>query len=153
MERKLKNILNGLLNSFISRNNDVNGYWGIGKLYALLIDTNCSEIKIDLLKNTILPENLEFINSIKGYNKKLKNKIEKNSLSISDVSNVNIFIKKKYNIFNENHELIPLLCSIKATYKENINLEYQLEIMCRKHSPKLESKSCRNYLGKDKLKK
>ena len=30
--KELKNIASGLYGSFISRNNDVRGYWGVGKL-------------------------------------------------------------------------------------------------------------------------
>ncbi|RBW59239.1 hypothetical protein DS884_05730 [Tenacibaculum sp. E3R01] len=143
MEKKLKNIASGLLNSFISRNNDVNGYWGIGKLYSLMIQNNCFEIKIDLLAKTMIPENAKFTPLITRFNKKFKNKIAKIDLCVNEISSVYILLHKKEKIDSDNYKLTPLLCSIKVNYKKNI--EYHLEVMCRKHNPKLESKSCRNY--------
>ena len=56
----LKSIGDGILSSFVSRNNDVYGYWGIGKLYNWMLASKSMTIKIDLLKNTIDPTNDEF---------------------------------------------------------------------------------------------
>lgn len=66
--RELKNIASGLLYSFISRNNDVNGYWGIGKLCLLARDCATTSAKLDLLSKTLLPESAEFSKLLHGYN-------------------------------------------------------------------------------------
>ncbi|WP_299158299.1 hypothetical protein [uncultured Tenacibaculum sp.] len=146
MKRNLKNIISGLLNSFISRNNDVNGYWGIGKLYALMIDNNCLEVRINLLEKRIKPESLDFNFLINDYSNKLISKIEDVGLFEEDISSVNIFLKSNVkNLLNKDYETVPLLCSIKMIYKENIILKYEQRVMCRKHNLNLESKSCRNY--------
>lgn len=65
---ELKNIASGLLYSFISRNNDVNGYWGIGKLCLLTRDCATTSAKLDLLSKTLLPESAEFSKLLHGYN-------------------------------------------------------------------------------------
>jgi len=65
--RELKNIASGLLCSFISRNNDVGGYWGIGKLCLLAQDSATTVVELDLLSKTVLPESTEFSKLLQGY--------------------------------------------------------------------------------------
>ncbi|WP_378178258.1 hypothetical protein [Aquimarina sp. SS2-1] len=77
-KRKLfKNIANGVLGSFVSRNNDVQGYWGIGKLYSLMINKDKYEVEIDLINLTILPNKSEFNNMIEYFSNQLFNQIYK----------------------------------------------------------------------------
>jgi hypothetical protein len=66
--RDLKNIASGLLCSFISRNNDVGGYWGIGKLCRLAQDCETAGVKLDLLSKIVRPESAEFSKLLQGYN-------------------------------------------------------------------------------------
>jgi hypothetical protein len=65
--RELKNIASGVLCSFISRNNDVGGYWGIGKLCLLAQDNATTSVKLDLLTKRVLPESEEFSKLLLGY--------------------------------------------------------------------------------------
>ncbi len=46
--KKLKNIAHGLLGTFLSRNNDIGGYWGIGVLKQYAIRHDLAEIIFDL---------------------------------------------------------------------------------------------------------
>jgi hypothetical protein len=54
--RDLKGIACGVAETFISRNNDVLGYWGIGMLYKEAIEHSVAVIEIDLLTGQSLPE-------------------------------------------------------------------------------------------------
>ena len=65
--RELKNIASGLLCSFISRNNDVGGYWGIGKLCLLAQDGATTGVELDLLSETVHPKSTEFSKLLQGY--------------------------------------------------------------------------------------
>jgi len=65
--RELKNIVSGVLGSFISRNNDVGGYWGIGKLCLLAQDRGAGAVRLDLLSKTTTPESAEFFKLLDGY--------------------------------------------------------------------------------------
>jgi hypothetical protein len=47
--RALKGLACGLVETFVSRNNDVSGYWGIGKLYREAGERLASSVTIDLL--------------------------------------------------------------------------------------------------------
>ena len=65
--KELKNIASGLYGSFTSRNNDVSGYWGIGKL-CLHAQQNFTEtVRLDLLSESIIPASAEFSKLAAGY--------------------------------------------------------------------------------------
>jgi hypothetical protein len=63
--KEFKNIANGLICSFVSRNNDVYGYWGIGKLYSHMLKSKTMTIEINILDIAISPNNNEFMILIK----------------------------------------------------------------------------------------
>jgi hypothetical protein len=65
--KELKNIVSGMYGSFISRNNDVAGYWGIGKLCLLAQQHETRTVRVDLLAKTIIPASLEFSKLVAGY--------------------------------------------------------------------------------------
>ncbi len=47
--KDLKNILQGIVGAFVSRNNDLNGYWAIGKIYKAAVDHKIEIVHLDLL--------------------------------------------------------------------------------------------------------
>ena len=51
--KELKNIAGGIVGSFISRNNDIDGYWGLGILYRFANQRQVDMIQLDLLNLTI----------------------------------------------------------------------------------------------------
>ena len=53
--RILKGLANGVVETFMSRNNDVSGYWGIGQLYREALDQQRSEVALDLVGNHVVP--------------------------------------------------------------------------------------------------
>ena len=65
--KELKNIASGLLGSFISRNNDVAGYWGIGQLSLLAHQHSAHTVHIDLLASLISPPSPLFSKLVSGY--------------------------------------------------------------------------------------
>ena len=58
--KDFKTVGDGVLSSFISRNNDVNRNWGIGKLYSHMLASKSFTIMIDLLNQSIHPVSHEF---------------------------------------------------------------------------------------------
>ena len=48
----LKSVASGLLGSFLSRNNDYDGYWALGLLYQLALERETRSISIELIGNT-----------------------------------------------------------------------------------------------------
>jgi len=56
----LTNIASGLCGSFASRNNDLGGYWSIGKLRSLAERYGRTPVSLDLLTSSIHPSSSEF---------------------------------------------------------------------------------------------
>jgi hypothetical protein len=54
--RDLKGIAQGLVETFISRNNDVSGFWGIGMLYREALEHSASRVDLDILSGQSQPE-------------------------------------------------------------------------------------------------
>lgn len=54
--KELEGIIHDFTASFVSRNNDIHGYWGIGKLYKLAINNKTAIVEIDLLSKKITPK-------------------------------------------------------------------------------------------------
>ena len=88
--KELKNIAAGIYGSFISRNNDVAGYWGIGKLCLHAQMHNVTVVSINILEQKMIPQNSEFEKLLKGYNKKLKQYLYAKNISEAWVSLVEI---------------------------------------------------------------
>lgn len=75
-----KNIISGTIHSFISRNNDVDGYWGIGKLYSHMLASGSMTLTIDLLKQEIYPPNDHFRKLLSKYSFVVKEKLHRANL-------------------------------------------------------------------------
>lgn len=56
----LTNIASGLCGSFNSRNNDLDGYWSIGKLRSLAEQYGQTTVILDLLTSSVHPSSSEF---------------------------------------------------------------------------------------------
>jgi len=54
--RALKGIANGLVETFVSRNNDVSGYWGIGQIQRELEGHPDAVVELDLLHGKATPD-------------------------------------------------------------------------------------------------
>jgi hypothetical protein len=51
----LKSVGSGLLHSFISRNNDLDGYWALGKLFLYAKRLGTTSVTLDLIGRSISP--------------------------------------------------------------------------------------------------
>jgi hypothetical protein len=56
--KQLKNLANGLLGTFVSRNNDINGYWGLGLLRLYAAQRSLQTVSIDLLSQGLEKEQI-----------------------------------------------------------------------------------------------
>lgn len=71
--KELTNIATGIAGSFNSRNNDVGGYWGIGKLYEFAQVVKSKKIEIDLIHKAVSPSTNEFSSLLLHYHTMLSN--------------------------------------------------------------------------------
>lgn len=78
---QLRGIASDLLGSFISRNNDVAGYWGIGRLRELADSCQSVEVCLDLVAKTIIPANAAFDKLLAGYAARLGRHLDSRRIS------------------------------------------------------------------------
>ena len=135
--KELKNIMAGIFSSFISRNNDVNGYWGLGKICKFMKDNKLFKVEVDLLDRTTLPHYEEFDYRLNFYADKLVTNVEKRLLSMNNVCEASITVED-VNI----GELI-----VRAKIKDDLNRVFTMEskICCYPHNLSVECKSLRVY--------
>lgn len=146
--KEFKTIADGLVNSFISRNNDVHGYWGIGKLYSHMTSTESNELKIDLIQRTIEPPNKEFTVLINEFANRLISQIKKRQLNLE-------FLKKAELTMVIIPDEAPLCFGKMAPNTINCSLALLDDLdrehvgkattWCRAHNPEKEWKSTRAY--------
>jgi hypothetical protein len=147
--RELNAVADGVLSSFISRNNDVYGYWGIGKLFSFMLKSNSNKLKIDLLKQTINPEEIEFDLMIEYFANIMWTIIKNCKIDPTYVRNayINIDVNFEDNSKNIISKLIMNELGCSCTIEDDLGKKHQIEkkIKCSEHSPKFERKSCREY--------
>lgn len=146
--KEFKAVAEGLLSSFLSRNNDVYGYWGIGKLFSLMLHEKTTIIEIDLVSKIINPADSEFNNLVNEYSTKLFKQIDNRKLNRDYLKEAKIIL-----IGQPNETRIDLgqLASNKIEAKlkiiDDLKRQYLVEkqVWCREHDPKSELKSTREY--------
>lgn len=67
----LTNIANGLCGSFAGRNNDLDGYWAIGKLRSLAEQAGRTTVSLDVLTSSMQPSSSEFAPVLMRYRRLL----------------------------------------------------------------------------------
>lgn len=83
---RLTNIAAGLCGSFASRNNDLAGYWAIGKLRSLAEQYSQSEVSIDLLAASIKPLSPEFAQVLADYNLLLRKLASRSGIRLDTIN-------------------------------------------------------------------
>lgn len=146
--KEFKTIADGLIGSFVSRNNDVYGYWGIGKLFSHMTATGSMKLRIDFVHRTIEPENEEFKVLIDKFAKRLIVQLEKRRL------NPKWLKKAELTMIGYPNELSPNLgrrapnkinCKLVILDDQNKAHSSEANTWCREHNPNRESKSTREY--------
>lgn len=146
--KELKNVASGLYGSFISRNNDVEGYWGIGKLCLFAQERETRFVRLNLLANSTAPQSVEFSKLIVGYHLFLQKHLFVRGILMSWVSSAIVELD-----FAPEHptgkpiqrmtlgNLFKLTVAITDDRnKHHIVCGYNY---CRPHDPRFESKSSR----------
>ena len=146
--KEFKAIAEGLLSSFISRNNDVYGYWGIGKLFSLMLKEESLIIEIDLINNIIIPEDEEFNILVNEYSNKLIKQVDNRKLNREYLKKAKIKL-----IGYPNRPRIglgqyaPNRIDCKLTITDDLDRKHEIEkqVWCREHDSKRELRSARKY--------
>ena len=79
--KDLKNIASGLAGTFVSRNNDIDGYWGIGKLCLLAQQSSQYQVSLDLWPTVALtPAHPPFHGALAALRARLDQNLERQGI-------------------------------------------------------------------------
>ena len=146
--KELRNIAGGMIRSFTSRNNDVDGYWEIGKLYGLCKVQNTETVKLDLLNSDIEPKSIEFIPLVRMWKSKLESHLKSRKIPLTWVSSADIVAKFDQEYIEEFHlwgaelgDHCTCTCEISS---DNGRVYFATSgTNCKPHNPEKEKRSTR----------
>ena len=146
--RVMKGIADGLLGTFVSRNNDMHGYWGLGVLRRYSEKKKGSEIIIDLL-DPKLPffSRSPVLNAKTKYGLWLRDSLTKAGLAPSRVKQAQI--KLRFSNYAEFPHIPrdtygePYECTVTITDDRGAMYQATKLGCCASHDPKRESRSTR----------
>ena len=144
--KEFKSIASGLLSSFISRNNDVYGYWGIGKLYSHMLKSKTMILEIDLVNSSIIPNDNEFDLLIKSFSDRLITQMKKRELNPDYLISAKIILTG-YPKDRPLTTYAPNRINCDFIITDDLGKEHKAieNVWCRKHNRWKESKSTRRY--------
>jgi len=87
---RLTNIASGLCGSFASRNNDLDGYWSIGKLRSLAERYGRTTVLIDVLTSSIHPSSSEFAPVLARYRSLLAKLADLSGIRLDEITAAHI---------------------------------------------------------------
>lgn len=135
---EIRNIAHGLLGTFVSRNNDIDGYWGLGILRELADDTGQTKIEIDLLDENAQDHRIQ---ACKVHHRKwLAEMIERKGGEIEALSEARICVRfvdsfDEYPDLRPNTRGLPFECTVQVgTGLHNICSAVAIGV-CAPHDP------------------
>ncbi len=148
---ELKGIAGGLINSFVSRNNDINGYWALGVIFKFLTEQNCQKFHLNLLGGHSIPHYIYSDNLAKPYRDFLFKQASKKGFEISQIKKAYIeldfdVIPFKNHIKNLHHGN-PFSCICYLVDDNETVWKAKIDGQCWKHDPDREIQSTRVSKG------
>nr|WP_087025369.1 hypothetical protein [Thaumasiovibrio subtropicus] len=146
--RELGSIASGIIGSFCSRNNDVDGYWGIGKLHKHVDLFESKVVSIDLLSQTIAPYDPSFELMVKHYSEMLQKLVAKRELRPNWLRAVHVRIE--FDVTNEHYDhywrsALGNPCKMECIIEDDLGKRHiaLLHANCYPHDPRREARSTR----------
>jgi hypothetical protein len=138
----------GVLGSFLSRNNDVGGYWAIGVLYLHAKQHRSRSVKIDLLAGQMVPQGEHFQQMLDSYGHLLKAQFKRCEHPEQWFRNARIYLEFDTTADIDMFEATaidgdPYMCIAQLVCSQGQRYTVQTRGRCRLHDPSLETKSNR----------
>jgi len=146
--KELGSIASGIIGSFNSRNNDIDGYWAIGKLYKLVSQLERKVVSIDLKSKLISPSSNEFNFMLTFYHNMLTRLLVKHDIPSKWITSVEISAEFEAEFESKHHYWRSALgnpCNLKCDILDD-NGRHHIAYAynnCRPHDPSRESQSSR----------
>lgn len=144
----LKNVAAGLCDSFASRNNDLGGYWSIGKLRLLAEQYGQTTVSLDLLTSSIQPSSSEFVPVLARYQSLLEKLANLSRIRLEEIKTAYIALdfapppwpRASYYKLEWGEQFV-LTVTIEANNRATGAIRHNG--YCRPHDAAIESKSTR----------
>jgi len=146
--RAFKNVSGGLVGTFISRNNDYEGYWALGKLKSLVSKSNQKNINVSI--KPLEPSSSEpIIHDLSvRYRSVLDRMVERVGRTDTDVSNASIQIR--FSLTESESHLVkapmrghPFCAEVTIVDRRGKAYSQRRYSICDYHDPLRESRSGR----------
>ncbi len=146
----MKAIASGIASSFSSRNNDVDGYWGLGIFYKEAIDSGSNVFSLNLISGESTP--------VFKYSKRIASHYYASLLHIMknigfvEVQVVDAIIEVEFNTIPTKKQIMykstwgePFVCKVSLTDDNNRVWSSEFREWCGQHNPNKERRSTRRY--------
>jgi hypothetical protein len=148
-KKALKNIAYGLLGTFVSRYNDIGGYWGLGVLRLFAEKNQLSEITLDLMGDSAnLPGGSPIRVSEEKYREWLQNARSKQKVADHKLAKAEINIR--FTTFEEFPDVIldtrgrPYVCTVTIVLERGPIYSASKLGVCECHDPRRDLRSTRS---------
>jgi len=140
--RKLKGVATGLLGSFVSRNNDIDGYWGVGVLCREAAESKRDVIVLDLCQGLGSPDTSASAFAAAAYTQRLAVVLRNAHFAQSCVTGAKIILKFGEPSATHARE-VAFNCSVVLTDNAGRSCTVASSGHCWPHDPAFELRSAR----------
>ncbi len=148
--RELKDLAAGIASKFISRNNDLRGYWALGILFKDLDKVGGTSFSLNLLTKQGTPD-LKNVNKVSNeFGDYLDQQLKQRGFRKSQVQEAILSIafdvapsKEHLNVIKTSIRGKPFTCSVKFLDDLGRIHRFTAKGWCSKHNPLKESRSAR----------
>lgn len=146
--KELGSIASGLACSFNSRNNDVDGYWALGKLYKFVDAAERKSVCAELISGCIQPETHEFDAMLSSYKERLLGYIGNRSIPFHWVVSARILVEFEARFDPKHHACAQSMgrpCIVKCDIEDDHGRHHVAYAYsnCWPHNALKETRSCR----------
>lgn len=138
--RDLKGIAAGLATSFVSRNNDIEGYWGVGVLCRAAAASRC-DVVLDILGRAASPDAKSCARAAKNASQHLDILLEKAGFAVTALTAAQI--RLEFGGVSSTHHQFDYRCTVLLTDTRGRQHVFQTSGRCWPHDPARESCSGR----------
>jgi hypothetical protein len=143
---ELRAVLTGLLGSFVSRNNDVDGYWGLGLLRSFADRSGMGVLHLDLKTGSAEPRDPTAERIAQAYREKLEHHLSRLRISSDLVMKAELSVEFELQTSPRTPEPTygqPVRCTMLLVDRRNREHRRSAVTTCAPHDPTRERRSTR----------
>lgn len=147
----MKGVAAGISSSFASRNNDIDGYWGLGIIYREMDTDGRSSFRLDILNGQSCPPIRHAEKLAETYRSHLFAQVKSKGLQERHIGGAIIDLTFNVPATGKDSALKPsrgevFKCQVSITDDRGRTWVHSHEGRCRRHNPRMEQRSSRYVL-------